>query len=67
MFNYDANDKFVTAGPLHYPTIFTAYSHHASRYTLAYVKQVEGIVCTGGVCRYEPAFSGVRFSMSTNF
>ena len=67
MFNYDHNDKFVTAGPLHYPTIFTAYSHHASRYTLAYVKQVEGIVCTGGVCRYEPAFSGVRFSMSTNF
>jgi len=67
MYNFNPNEGFVTSGPLHYPTVFAQYSYHSSRYSLAYVKQVEGIVCTGGVCRYEPAFSGVRFSMSTNF
>ena len=35
--------------------------------TLAYIKQVEGVNCSGGVCRLEPAFSGVRFTLTTNF
>jgi len=52
---------------LHYPTVFAAFTQKANRFTAAYVKQTEGIVCTGGVCRFEPAFSGVRFGMSTSF
>lgn len=52
---------------LHYPSVFAGYTNKGNRYTLAYVKQVEGIVCTGGVCRYEPAFSGVRLSVSSSF
>jgi hypothetical protein len=28
---------------------------------------VEGIVCTGGVCRFEPAFSGFKTSLITSF
>ena len=52
---------------LHYPTVFAGYTNKGNRYTLAYVKQVEGIVCTGGVCRYEPAFSGVRLSVASSF
>ena len=56
-----------TEDDLHYYTIFGSYSHEAKRFTLSYVKQVEGIVCTGGVCRYEPAFSGVRFTVNTTF
>jgi hypothetical protein len=52
---------------LHYPTVFTAYTKGAHRFTLAYVKQVAGINCTGGVCRYEPAFSGVRAMITSNF
>ena len=51
----------------HYPTIFTAYTRKTTRFTLAYAKQVEGVVCTGGVCRFEPAFSGVRFGMTTSW
>lgn len=51
----------------HFYNIFTAYSKGPHRFTLQYVKQVEGINCTGGVCRYEPAFSGARFGVTTSF
>jgi hypothetical protein len=37
------------------------------RFTGGYVRQVEGVICTGGVCRVEPAFNGMRFSMISNF
>ena len=50
-----------------YPTLGVIYSSGANRYSLRYVKQVEGIVCSGGICRLEPAFNGVRFNMSSNF
>ncbi|MFM9946013.1 MAG: DUF6029 family protein [Bacteroidia bacterium] len=52
---------------LHYYSIFGKYSIHTSAFTLAYIKQVEGVNCSGGVCRLEPAFSGVRFTITTNF
>jgi hypothetical protein len=51
----------------HYPTLFVGYNTGPHRFTLAYVKQVEGVVCTGGVCRFEPAFSGVRFTATSSF
>ncbi len=54
-------------GPVHYPTFFVSYTKKVSRFSLAYVKQPAGIVCTGGICRLEPAFSGVRFDLTTNF
>jgi hypothetical protein len=61
-------NPLVAPGELvHYPTVFFAYSHNQSRFTAGYIKQVEGIVCNGGVCRLEPAFSGVRFGLTTNF
>jgi hypothetical protein len=51
----------------HYPVIFVGYNTGPHRFTMAYVKQVEGVVCTGGVCRFEPAFSGVRFTATSSF
>lgn len=60
-------DPKKTTDDLHYYSIFGAYINKANRFTLAYVKQVEGVVCTGGVCRYEPAFSGVKFTISSTF
>jgi hypothetical protein len=51
----------------HYYNVFTAYTKGPHRFTLAYVKQVAGINCTGGVCRYEPAFSGIKGSITTSF
>ncbi len=53
--------------PLHYPTLGVTFSAGSNRFNLRYVKQVEGVVCSGGICRLEPAFSGVRFTVSSQF
>jgi len=51
----------------HYPTIGAVFSKGRNRYSLRYIKQVEGIVCSGGICRLEPAFSGLRFTLRSSF
>jgi hypothetical protein len=64
--NYiDANTK-VPDGK-HYYNIYMAYTQHAHRFAIAYVKQVDGINCAGGVCRYEPAFSGIKATITSSF
>lgn len=55
------------AEPQHYYNIFMAHTKGPHRFTLQYVRQVDGINCTGGVCRYEPAFSGVKFAVTSSF
>jgi Family of unknown function (DUF6029) len=52
---------------LHYPSIGVTYTKRANRFSLAYVKQVEGINCAGGICRYEPAFHGVKLNINSSF
>ncbi len=52
---------------LHYYTAFAAVNVQKLRFTGGYVRQVEGIICTGGVCRIEPAFNGVRLSLTSTF
>jgi hypothetical protein len=52
---------------VHYYSIFGSYTLNQTRFTAGYVKRVQGVVCTGGVCRVEPAFSGLEVSVSTNF
>lgn len=51
----------------HFYSVFASYRHRQTRFTLSYSKQPEGVVCTGGVCRVEPAFSGVQAGVTTNF
>lgn len=52
---------------IHYWNVFGSYTYKTTRLTGGYIKQVEGVNCTGGVCRVEPAFSGVRVTLQTNF
>lgn len=52
---------------LHYPTFAASYTLKTSFIALSYAKQPDGIVCTGGICRYEPAFSGVKLDITTSF
>lgn len=59
--------ELETPDPILYPTFGVVYSNKATRFSLRYVKQVEGVVCSGGICRLEPAFSGVKFQVSTTF
>ena len=51
----------------HFYNIFLSRTAGANRFSIAYVKQVDGINCTGGVCRYEPGFSGVKLSITSSF
>jgi hypothetical protein len=58
----NVSDKIV-----HYWSVFAKYNIHTTSFTMAYVRQVAGVNCTGGICRIEPAFSGLRFTLTTNF
>ena len=62
----DSNGKQKN-DPLHYPTFGVTYSIGAQRFTVRYVKQVEGVVCSGGICRLEPAFSGIKLQAALQF
>ena len=56
-----------TSRPAHFYTVYVSYAEKANKFSLAYVRQPDGINCTGGVCRYEPAFSGVRMTVNSSF
>ncbi|MFM7913285.1 MAG: DUF6029 family protein, partial [Bacteroidota bacterium] len=64
MWNYGNKNPYKRN---HYYTAFAALNWPGLRLTGGYVRQVQGIICTGGVCRVEPAFNGLRFSLSANF
>jgi hypothetical protein len=66
MYNIAPNKKHVSKAN-HYPNLFVAHTHGPHRFTAQYVKQVDGINCTGGVCRYEPAFSGFKMGVTSTF
>ncbi|HPI54790.1 MAG TPA: DUF6029 family protein, partial [Chitinophagaceae bacterium] len=66
MYNIQPNKAHVDKAQ-HYPNVFMAHTRGPNRFTAQYVKQVEGINCTGGVCRYEPAFSGFRIGIISTF
>lgn len=66
MYNIKPNLAHVSKAH-HYPNVFVARSVGPHRFTAQYVKQVDGINCTGGVCRYEPAFSGFKLGIISTF
>lgn len=61
-----AKDKVKYDGT-HFPSVGIVYSRKSNRVSLAYVKQVEGINCAGGICRLEPAFHGARLTVNSSF
>jgi len=75
MYNFDprkkANSGTLKPGEkekaIHFPRFDIFYTYKTNRLSLSYVKQVEGVVCTGGICRLEPAFSGVKMTVNSTF
>jgi len=71
LYNFSPNKQYEVVKeyqqPHHFYSIFTSYTKGATRFTLAYAKQLAGIICTGGVCRFEPAFSGMRLQVTSSF
>jgi hypothetical protein len=66
MYNINPNPE-KAEDKIHYYNFFISYTRSANRFALAYTRQVAGINCSGGVCRYEPAFSGLKFSLTSSF
>jgi hypothetical protein len=61
------NKPLKLAEVKHYYNVSAVYTLNQTRFSIGYMKQVEGVVCTGGVCRIEPAFSGLKFNLTTSF
>lgn len=57
----------VTTDRLNYYTVGVAYTREATRLSLSYGRQREGIICVGGVCRYVPATNGLTLTVTTHF
>ena len=51
----------------HYYNAGAVYITGGNRFSLGYARQVEGIICAGGICRFEPAFNGVKLGIISNF
>ncbi len=66
-YSVSASDMYSIDTDIHYYDFSVFYTEKASRFALSFVRQVEGIVCTGGVCRFEPAFNGLKIGMTTSF
>ncbi len=50
-----------------YPSITTGYTQKATRISVSYGKQREGILCVGGVCRAVPASNGFTLTINSSF
>jgi hypothetical protein len=59
--------EIISSEQIHYYTVFGSYQQGTTRFTAEYKKQVAGVNCTGGICRVEPAFNGVRVAVTTTF
>lgn len=52
---------------LHYAYASVGYIREATRITIGYGRQREGLFCVGGVCRYVPASNGLTLSFTQSF
>ena len=56
-----ASGMYQAKASIVYPSLGFFFRKGSGRYGLSFIKQLEGYVCSGGICRYEPAFSGFKF------
>ncbi len=66
-FSISVSDMYNLPSKVHYYDFSASYTNRTNRFALGFVRQVQGIICTGGVCRFENAFSGVKFSVTSSF
>jgi hypothetical protein len=52
---------------LHYIMVSAGYAKKGTRLVASYGRQKDGIICTGGVCRFVPAISGFSMTLTTSF
>ena len=52
---------------IHYYNGGFSYTHSRTRVQLSYGRNRAGYVCSGGVCRYSPAYTGVNLVLTSSF
>ena len=52
---------------LHYYQVGTSYTHNSLRVQLSYGRNRAGYVCSGGVCRMQPAYTGFNLAVTMSF
>ena len=52
---------------LHYAYVSMGYIREATRITVGYGRQREGLFCVGGICRFVPASNGLTLSFTQSF
>ena len=52
---------------LHYYQVGASYTHDFLRVQLSYGRNRAGFVCSGGSCRYQPAFTGANLALTLSF
>ena len=52
---------------VHYYNGGFSYTHSRTRIQLSYGRNRAGYVCSGGVCRYSPAYTGVNLMLTSSF
>ena len=67
LYNHGISNAHHTVGSTLYPSLTTGYTHGATRISMSYGKQREGILCVGGVCRAVPASNGLSLTINSSF
>ena len=52
---------------MHYYQVGTSYTHNSLRVQLSYGRNRAGYVCSGGACRFQPAYTGFNLAMTLSF
>lgn len=68
MYNYGNTPKKGSKDErVHYLSGGFSYSHSRTRVALSFGRYREGLVCSGGVCRMIPAYTGASLAFTTSF
>ena len=60
LYNYDKTNN-------HYYNVGTSITRNATRFSMAFGRQRDGLFCVGGVCRFMPAAYGFTATLTTTF
>lgn len=52
---------------VHYYNAGVSFTHSRTRLAVSYGRNREGYICSGGVCRLMPAYTGANISLTTSF
>lgn len=69
MYNIDSTEEGEVSGTAgnHFYNVGAAFSYKQTRVSLSYGRNRAGFVCSGGVCRFQPAYTGLNFVLTSSF